>query len=203
MKTKYVILLHCSVWAGWMLINNSWIIVSWVKQPPIPLSYNIISLVAVFYSTRWMAGLYWQNVENATCMYANRDGNIEIKYPGKWEFYIWQKPLLGLVAIVLSYIGICWLIDGLFANLGLLPERYPNFYYYTFSKWSTESFYVCGGNVMAAIEYHFRKEESRRFTLEEHARQVSEENKLLHEGVNSYLKKLEKRSRQRGKDDDI
>jgi hypothetical protein len=200
MKRKYEILIHCAVWAGWLFIINSWILISWTKQPIIPLIYNNLSLIIVFYSTRWMASLYWRDVENNTLMWVDANGDINQHCPGNWQFYVWKKPILGIICIALAYINLAWLADGIFAKHGLLAGRYPHYYYYTYSKWMTESFYVCGGNVMAAIEYHLRKEASKRFMLEENSRRKSEENKLLDREMRACLERLERRNRNREDD---
>jgi hypothetical protein len=207
MRQKKKIAIHCILWAIWLFMNISWTIFTGKKQPPIPLAYNILSLVLVFYTTRWMASRYWNIIESNTQMSVNAQGKIIQHYNNIWRFYILRWPFFGVIGIVLAYIGMAWLMDGLFAATGLLPGRYPDFYYYTYSKWTTESFYVCMANILAAIPYYVRQEVGKRFLLEETARKQIEKNKLLTEEkrlfeheVISLLKKIEQHNKKRDED---
>lgn len=151
---------HVRAWAIFVFMACSWAIFSDTKQPMLPVTYNVVSLIIVFYSVLWMARKYWRKIEQDTAMYINQHGRLNTDYPHYSRY--WQQPAFwGVVGIVLAYIGISWLVDGFWVRTGHLKTRISDFYYYSFARWSAESLVVCGGNVMAAIEYHFRKQKER------------------------------------------
>jgi hypothetical protein len=191
---KRTIKIHVLVWLIWYFITTSWAIFSGTKQPPIPLAYNLLSLIAVFYTTRWVAGRYWRFIEKNTDCWVNEKGKLTSKYPATWKYYIFRWPVAGVLTIVLGYIGLSWIMDGLFVQWGLLKARSPNFYFYTYSRWVAESIYICAGNVMAAIEYHLRIEKEKREVLEDDNRHVREMNTFFMGDVRDLTDKLQRNS---------
>jgi hypothetical protein len=189
------ILIHCAVWAIWILINCTWFIFGGVPQPVVPVIYNFAALIVVFYAVRWVAARYWRGIENNTTMWVDSSGDIIVRHPGAWSHYVFRVPVAGVIAIVLAYIGVSWVAEGLFYQWGLTPNpRYPKIYYYSFSRWNVESFYVCAGNVMAAIQYHMRQEQKKLLVLEENNRQQHKEKEFISEQVKGMIDKLNKKN---------
>jgi hypothetical protein len=174
------------LWVFWFLLVCSWALITRREQAPLPLAYNIISLITVFYLARWIAGFYWRKIEKETKMYVSKDG-LKIMLPGL-KYYIFKWPVFAMVSLVLSYITVSRFVDSLFIAKHMipgLPEDYtlPDFYYYSYTCWVSVSMYLICGNIMAAIEYHFRKEKERE-------RHLVEENERLYNMTQAYSKEL-------------
>jgi hypothetical protein len=166
MPRKKKILIHILAWAIWYLMVCSWALFSWNKQPLCPSIYNLTSLIIVFYSIRWAAGRYWKKIEKETKMQVDNKGILRAVFPN-YRYYIMQWPVVIIVLIVFSYIVASWFMQNFFEAHGLAEPFQVNFYYYTYSRWQAESLYVICANIMAAIEYHFRKEKEQNKHLEE------------------------------------
>jgi hypothetical protein len=175
MHKRKKILTHVGLWTVWMFLVCSWAIFSGTPQPIIPVAYNIVAAIAVFYAARWVAAKYWAEVEVNTSMWVN-DKGLVTRRPGA-GYYIFRRPVAGMLMLVFGYIALSLFVDGLFQKYGMTDELYQNFYLYTYVRWAAESVYICGGNIYAAIEYHFRQERLRMQTLEEgyqYERQVNQ-----------------------------
>ena len=170
MPSPAIIKNHVKAWFCYLFLISSWAIFSGQKQPFLPVVYNMLSLVVVFYAVRWMAARYWRLVERKTNMFVDEEGlRTYLPDPG---FYLRQWPFLGVIAIALAYIGVSWIVDGFFVATGHLPARFPDFYYYCNARWNAETVVVLGGNVMAAIEHHFRKQKIREKVMEDELKRL-------------------------------
>jgi hypothetical protein len=188
MHIRKKIMIQVVSWAVWLFMICSWAIIKWQYQPPLPLAYNLLSLIAVFYACRWMAAIYWKGIAKDTNMSVT-DKGLQVKYPNA-AYYIMRWPFFGMVGIVFAYIILSWYVDGVFALYGLASERTPDFYFYTYASWNVESLYVCGGNIMAAIEYHFKKEAQIRAELEEDNKEKRERLKIYDNDIKTAVKRI-------------
>jgi hypothetical protein len=165
MHMRKKIMIHVVSWTAWIFIISSWAIIKWQYQPPLPVAYNLLSIIAAFYACRWMAAKYWKGIAKDTNMSVT-DKGLEVKYPNA-AYYILRWPFFGMIGIVFLFIIAAWYSEAYFIKHGFLPGPKADFYFFTYSSFISLSFYICGGNIMAAIEYHIRKEKERVQHLEE------------------------------------
>jgi hypothetical protein len=148
-----------------MFLVCSWAIFSGTPQPLVAVGYNIVAAITIFYAARWMAAQYWAEIETNTRMWVSSEGLVVRKPTFNYYFFRW--PVLGMFMLVFCYIIISLFVDGFLFEQGLTNYRPLNFHQYTYARWSAESLYIIGGNIMAAIEYHFRQEQQRMKALED------------------------------------
>jgi hypothetical protein len=156
---------HVIVWSIWLFMNMLWVIVSWATVPVIPTIFNVLSLVLVFYAHRWVGARYWEKILVNTHFWVN-DNGLVVRKP-TLQYYLWRWPVLAACLLAVAYVAVCWFAEGWFVSQGWAARRAPSIYYYSYSRWVTESLCVCAGQMMAALEYHFRKERLERQALEE------------------------------------
>jgi hypothetical protein len=165
MHKRKKVMIQIALWAIWLFIICSWAIIKWQHQPALPLAYNLLSIIAVFYACRWMAGKYWSGIAKETNMTVT-DKGLEVKYPGV-AYYVLRWPFFAMIGIVFLFIIAAWYSEAYFINHGFLMGPQGDFYFFTYSSFLSMSLYVCGGNIMAAIEYHLKKEALARKQLQE------------------------------------
>jgi len=162
------IFIHAAIWVAWWLSQTYWAFFQPQKQPFWPVAYNLASLTAPFYGCRCVASCYWgkmaRYLENS--MWVD-GGRLVVKYPGTWRFYVCKWPVPVMLAAVIGYIGLSWMVDGYFIASGQKPPHPAGFTWYMHVRWVGASVYIVGGNVMAAIQYHVRKTRQEKAVLEQ------------------------------------
>jgi hypothetical protein len=199
MKKRKNVYIHLLIWAIWYFMVCFWAIYAWVKVPFWPTFYNLSSLIVVFYSVRWIAGIYWKKIEKETGMFVSNE-KISIRLPS-FRLYAFQWPVFALLSLIFLYIVSCWMIESFFENHGLQPIYNREFWKYTYNKWTTESVYVLGGNVMAAIEYLLRKEKERLRILEEYFQENYDRTMEYERKIKDYLDVVNEQDKRRRKKD--
>lgn len=130
---------HFLIWIIWQGINSLGLIKDWNEVPKMPLLYNYLSLVVLFYPIYYCAKGYWQEVEYA---YAQTLYGLN-----RFKYFFFRRRVLLILFFIFNYIIGSWFIDR-----HLFHIMYNNFSLYCNGRWTRASTYV-----FVAIGYSYIK----------------------------------------------
>jgi hypothetical protein len=109
-----VFLRHLSIWIIWQTINSLRLLSIWNEVPKLPLLYNYLSLVILYYLVHYCALGYWEKISNF--YQQGRKGWKKAYY----LFFRWR------VAAIFFFVGI-YVVGSWFADRYLFHIMYDNF----------------------------------------------------------------------------
>jgi hypothetical protein len=202
MGKRKIIFIHTAIWLSWLTANNLWTLFAGVKQPIIPVVYNNLSLVIIFYLAYWIAAKNWRYIEKSLGTWVDEGGDMTERLPFSWAHYVFRWPLFAMIAAVLLFIYAAWTAEGIFVQMGYLPFRLKNLPYFIHSRWNIEAFYVCGGNILAALQFQIRMQAKKYADADRFCKEKASEALFYKNRVMKLLERMQKRRDEREREDD-
>jgi hypothetical protein len=133
------ILRHLVIWIIWQTINSLRLISIWDEVPKLPLLYNYLSLVILYYPIHYCALGYWDKISN---FYKEKRTLVQ-----KAFYLLFRWRAVAVIFFIGIYIMGSWLVDRYLFHI-----MYDNFALYCDGRWTRASTYV-----FVAIGYSYIK----------------------------------------------
>jgi hypothetical protein len=160
-KIVSTIMLHLSVWIVWFAFDGLGYWHLWYQFDKLPMLYNYVSLVLVFYSICHFARMQFNKLSYE--VFDSQSGLGKIKY------LLFRSEAFAILGITQLYIWVSWYVDVYVFKMG-----YNDFAIYWSSRLSREMYYVSSAiSVAFFLVYKTRRDmqdmvkDARIFQLEE------------------------------------